>query len=232
MALEFIFDFMRNLLVAIAVVVINSSVSGQLGIRINYGFSEAPRWTKTRNMLLPPGQHPKLLGEGYRIGIDHAFRLSQKRIEFYPELFFSRYQQNYANRRYTYHALGVNIHTQIYPLDFEGDCDCPTFSKQGNWLKKGIFLSLSPGIQYASKFLDDLNGDSDFVPLVGIGMGLDIGVSDLLTITPVVQYVYTFSDSWEGLDFGVDPSIEYSSNNSSLHQFIAGIRVGLRLTDD
>ncbi|MCB9291906.1 MAG: hypothetical protein H6559_02055 [Lewinellaceae bacterium] len=36
--------------------------------------------------------------------------------------------------------LSLFLNANIYFLDLEGDCDCPTFSKSGGFLQKGLFL--------------------------------------------------------------------------------------------
>lgn len=85
------------------------------------------------------------------------------------------------------HEAGFQFKTNIYLFDFGGDCDCPTFGKQGAQLQKGFFLQLSPGYTYYQTeniFASEAQKNTGFT--LGAGMGLDIGLSNLLTLTPLV----------------------------------------------
>ena len=92
---------------------------------------------------------------GFAFGADYTFRLAQKRVEFFPELNYSFTETtspviDTRGSQVTLEdkAFGFYFNTNVYIFDFEGDCDCPVFSKDGNFLKKGFFLQLSPGINY------------------------------------------------------------------------------------
>ncbi|MEM1217192.1 MAG: hypothetical protein AAGJ82_15965, partial [Bacteroidota bacterium] len=127
------------------------------------------------------------------------------------------------------------FNTNFYVLDFEGDCDCPTFSKQGPGLQKGLFLQLSPGWSYFSQTLNDnLFGvqvtDNISAFNFGLGLGLDLGLSDLVTITPQVGFRYYPSVEWPAL--GDESPIILPTEiqaESSLQQLTAGLRLGIRL---
>lgn len=96
-----------------------------------------------------PEQQPGNGIAGYRLVGRHRLRLPaapNTRIEFLPELHFAAYQADVIDlgdldARFYSGFLNVNV----YLLDLKGDCDCPTWSKSGNTLTKGLFLQLSPG---------------------------------------------------------------------------------------
>jgi hypothetical protein len=124
---------------------------------------------------------------GNEVAVGYWFRLPEKRVEFLPTVYFasSSTDDNVVDRtQIQLREYGFEFKVNVYPFDFGGDCDCPTFGKQGPQLEKGFYIQLSPG--YA---VYDLNGEGfEFGSGNGItyggGIGLDIGLSNLLTITP------------------------------------------------
>lgn len=140
--------------------------------------------------------------------IHYWLRLKNTRIEFYPEAGYAVGQpQGYPENttadfdfvEESMNAAWFRVPVRFYPLDFKGDCDCPTFSKQGNFIKKGFFLTVAPGLRWIQ-----MDGNTGFQNngsietstgsftrdgiswTAGIGAGLDIGLSDALTLTPQV----------------------------------------------
>ena len=69
----------------------------------------------------------------------------------------------------------------------------------------------------------DGNIDANFQ----IGLGLDIGVNDLLTITPLIRYRYLPDISWHEMA----PLFDRNINNvdTSAGQLGLGLRLGIRL---
>ena len=208
--------------------------SGQFGIRANYGLSSAPNWevlAQNSSQFAPTD----FFGGGYSLGLDYWLRLPQKRIEFYPELRYTAYETQSQVIALSQDVsvnstlLGFYANTHFYVMDFLGDCDCPTFSKQGGLFKKGFFLSLSPGVYYHKKSSDLIAGNLESISgYLGVGLGLDIGVSDLITVTPTVQYALGFNDNLDGAAeiLGV-PELQ-NFETSSFRQLLFGIRIGLR----
>ena len=140
---------------------------------------------------------------GPEIALHYWLRLKDHRIEFFPELIYSSYRQNEFRfvRDFTFdhQRFSLGIPVRVYPFDLSSDCDCPTFSKQNDWFEKGFFVMLEPMLHYERSSNigyreEDWPGIPDVVGVwdpafgLGIGAGLDIGVSDLVTITPSVQY--------------------------------------------
>lgn len=186
------------------------------------------------------------LGNGFEVAVDYWFRLPTKRIEFTPSLSFGQYnntivipaaeQNSNANLDYNFSEIGFQFKTNFYLLDFGTDCDCPTFGKQGPALHKGFFVQIAPGLSYltGNSTSDTQNitvKDSGFSPTLGLGLGLDLGLSNLVTLTPTLHYRYHFIDyEWAGLN---DPceacGLQAPEANNST--FLAGIRLGIRLDE-
>ena len=207
----------------------------QFGVRLNYGISEAPKWESIVDNLPGLSVGTDLFGPGYSVGIDYWLRLPQKRIEFYPELRYSLYRSDTGVLLggqflvVSSNSIALIANTHFYVLDFLGDCDCPTFSKQGGLVKKGFFFSVSPGLYYHKKSSDIFLGKLESIsPVVGIGAGLDIGVSDLITVTPTIQYSIGFNDKLEGATTLINMPELQNLESSSFRQWLFGIRIGLR----
>ena len=182
---------------------------------------------------------------GITVGFDYTFKLAQNRIEFFPELNYSAVKttnplsDNLGNTvNLEDKAFGFYFNTNFYIFDFAGDCDCPVFSKDGNFLKKGFFLQISPGVNYHNyKYSESVPAtevrnvidDNCSYSLAG-GAGIDIGLSEHLTISPYFRARYHFDTEIEG--YVGDISIPERMDNFAMWQMNAGLRVGVLLTDE
>lgn len=211
-----------------------SHASAQFGVRAKYNINTFSDWDKFLDENTT-GNIDKIFPSNIEIGVDYWFRLKNLRIEFMPEVAMglktsSTYSNVGAETNFSYFAFNMN--TQIYAFDLKGDCDCPTFSKQGPSLNKGFFFNIAPGLLYNTKELSLETSDPSFksnqVNLrIGIGAGFDIGISDLFTITPSVMYNITpgvaFDDLSNIQSVAVDESI-----TSGLNQIQIQLRFGFR----
>lgn len=137
------------------------------------------------------------------VGVDYWFRLKKYRLEFFPSLQFQFAHENVTLSDATKGALNWSVIDftpliQFYPLDFKNDCKCPTFSKQGQFLKKGLFIQAAPGIGFSHLVGKNTEVDqiSNWIGLARVGMGIDIGISDLITVSPAVNYQFSQSLNW------------------------------------
>ena len=126
------------------------------------------------------------------------------------------------------------MNTNIYFLDLLGDCNCPTFSKQGPTINKGIFLQLSPGLTYWNQSYTSQSGDNEASNItfsIAAGLGVDIGITDLITLTPFGGLRYYPEIEWTDLSVITDEYflLEVKAEKSSLMQAYTGIRIGIRL---
>ncbi len=218
----------------------------QIGLTAGAQFQQAPAWEdflqKTYGKSDLSIFSPAIYG-----GLDYWFRLKQKRIEFTPEVGFARYKGIVETSRqpdaiqtdtYTSSHFNFYFNTNIYPLDFGGDCNCPTFNKDGDLIKKGFFIRISPGVNYniRSQEIEGLANvtspldSKDVVFSLRAGLGLDIGVSSFFTITPLIMGVYNTPSSWSLYDVS-DVEVTPLAVEDQVFHLFAGIRLGFRFDE-
>lgn len=145
--------------------------------------------------------------DGMHASLEYHFRLSEKRLEFHPGAGY-RFSFPSSEKDGNIKAWDVDLAASVYPFDFGGDCDCPTFSKEGNLVKKGFFLELIPGMSY--QLLSRLRSQPDdpsrlpiksknFVFKMGGAAGLDIGLTENYTLTPLISATWLSASEWDGL---------------------------------
>lgn len=211
-----------------------ASVFAQFGITSRYQINEAKDWKIT----YADQTTEKILGDAPAIGVDYWFRLKNYRVEFLPELSFSNYNNKFQifeniSREVNINTYNLFLNTNFYVFDFLGDCDCPTWSKQGSFAQKGFFLQVSPGVSYFQQEVKTerpASFESNALALsLGVGMGLDIGITDLITFTPMVGARYFPKVEWASLDqFDDGLLIKIKNPESSISQLYAGARLGFR----
>ncbi|WP_421948405.1 autotransporter outer membrane beta-barrel domain-containing protein [Phaeodactylibacter xiamenensis] len=210
-------------------------LNAQLGLSGSARFNDAPDWNYPASGT--EGANP--LGNGWAVGVDYWIPLGQTRIDLLPELNFGHSAQTIDivgdPHEFTQNAFSLFLNTNFYVLDLEGDCDCPTFSKSGDFFQKGFFLQVSPGVSYFQHTIQtresaavDIEEDT-FAFSIGAGAGLDIGLSDILTLTPMAGFRYYLPSEWAGLRtvFPSPEGIPFRTE-SSIQQFWAGLRLGIR----
>lgn len=168
---------------------------GQFGVNVKYLFGQS----ETLDIQ-------NLSQDGILASFEYSFRLKQKRIEFHPGLGY-RFTFNEDSYDGYFTAFDLDLNTAIYPFDFEGDCDCPTWSKDGTLIKKGFFLEVSPGISYQTLYryrapdgflLEPISNEMLIWKLTG-SVGLDIGITEQITLTPMISYTVLAPSEWGGL---------------------------------
>jgi len=235
-------QYFQLTIIFFALVFIGQSVSGQIGIRTKYlknGIDD-----NQTNFISKVGSIDDALSTGYGLGIDFWFRLKTKRVEFLPELGINYSQTSFETEitQYSldYNYLYFNLNTRIYPMDFEGDCDCPTFSNQSTLIKKGFYFELSPGVGYYTSHYDSSlptvsnpEGETNtatvdaFSYKIGVAVGLDIGLSNLLTINPYAMYNYHFGREYD-IPVGKLSTLIDSNSGNIMSQLELGLRFAIR----
>lgn len=208
---------------------IGTSISAQYGVRAKYNMNSFTGW----NNYLDGAPQPieDIFSSNFEVGVDYWFRLKNKRVEFTPELLYGLQTKTEASSL-TY--FGFNWNTSFYVFDLSGDCDCPTFSKQGPSIQKGFFINIAPGVLYSlrnvSNEVTELSLDNQQINFrLGVGVGFDIGISDLLTISPMVSYNISPSHQFNELTFHRNPSSSSIDEvNSGLNQIQFSLRFGFR----
>lgn len=203
------------------IILINANA--QLGINAGYAGLNATEWSDGINENT--GEEFSNM-TGYQIGVDYRLRIKNVRIEFLPTISYSSFKESINTSELKSRLLGFHLYTLVYLFDLEGDCDCPTWSKSGNIFQKGFFLEIAPGINSFDIEVDNENkingGSANFID-VGVGVGLDIGLSDYITISPSVRYHLSPETEW-ALE-RADALTEYPLFNSFPKQLYAGVRL-------
>lgn len=214
--------------------------SAQIGLNTSYFKSKEDSWYLAASE--DQSGYP-IMEKGYAFGINYWFRLKNYRVEFLPEL-----NAGFANSEWTgtgnnnqiafkHTSLNFYLNTQFYLLNIKGDCDCPTFSKEGPTFEKGLFLFLSPGVTLlntkASRDSETVS-DQAISFSIGGGIGMDFGISDFLTITPLLGVRY-FPDAGlpalEPVKAWIAPADQIVAAETGMHYF-AGLRLGVRFDYD
>ena len=210
-----------------------SPIWSQIGVRIKY--NNNANFDGISSNVGNFFYDTKLYDHGYELGLDYWLRLKDYRIEFLPEIYGAYSSTAIAdteNDVATMLRVGFNFNTHFYVLDFKEDCDCPTFSKEGPGINKGFFLHLSPGIMYETLQMD-ISGQSaneaNYLHFkLGGGVGLDLGISDFLTITPIYTLNFVTGGDWVFDTFSNGARPLFTENTSGIfHQF--ALRAGFRM---
>ncbi|MCB0601936.1 MAG: hypothetical protein KDC28_11935 [Saprospiraceae bacterium] len=174
------------ILFLILFVCLATSANAQLGVNLHSS------WWSGKNQ-----EQIRLQGNEQAVGLSWWLRLQKQRLEFHPEIYLAQSHTVRATElggtvpveEKSGINLGIRLPAQAYFMDWDSDCMCPTFSKQGLWLKKGIFAWAAPGME----FIPHLPS----LTLEG-GAGLDIGLGNIFTLVPMIGYRYATRQA--GLD--------------------------------
>lgn len=177
-------------------------------------FNEAQSQVGVNGRYLKPNLNnngeESIITSGYGIGLDYWFRLKTKRIEFMPEIGYENYNLEIEQLKMS--SFYFMFKTNFYLLNFNEDCNCPTFSKEGNTISKGFYISIAPLVKSFSLKSDVT--ENEIVGGVVLGAGLDIGITELFTITPNIGY-----------------EITSNINDGEYKALQLGLRAGLRFND-
>ncbi len=222
---------LKNFVLLLLLFVVTDATA-QFGVRAKYNLNTFSEWDDYIDQNIN-GSADKIFPSNIEVGVDYWFRLKNHRIEFMPEVAMGLKTNSSISGEsgvdFSYFAF--NFNTQIYVFDLEGDCDCPTFSKQGPSLNKGFFFAISPGILYNKKEITvgpngSAIGSNQTNLRIGVGAGFDIGFSDLFTISPSIMYNLA-----PGLNFSSLSAAHAASADpitSGLNQIQFQLRFGFR----
>lgn len=197
---------------------------------------------------------PNTLYEGSNYyGISYWLRLKNYRVEFHPTAYVTNSKQSIElydqlttegstfpeYSRATQNGFGLEVPIHFYFLDIEGDCNCPTFSKDGNFFTKGLYAYISPGVRRLSyEFLSTdsegiipelLSADQQVFATVAAGLGLDIGLGDLFTITPFAGIEFAPNLQWDSLTDAVETAAGFEVvDTRNLRSLVLGVRLSFR----
>lgn len=176
------------------------SSTAQIGVSAGGTNNNAAGWAVTDRKNNTTYDLP---GNSFFLGLDYEISSKNYRIAFVPEIGVALFKNEMVDLgTFINKTIRFQLNTHIYFLDFKGDCDCPTFSKKGNPLKKGLFLNVSPGLSYFANTVETLtsnNTDYLFAPNIGAGLGYDIGINDNITLTTFTNAYFFSRLTWPGL---------------------------------
>ncbi len=203
---------------------------GQIGISSGGTLNRAEGWVITD---LNNNLKNNLPGNSLFLSLTYEFSIQKYRIAVVPEFGGALFKNEITDLgTFTNKTYRFQLNTHIYFLDFRGDCDCPTFSKKGSPLKKGLFLNVAPGISYFANTVNPLSSpttDHFIKPNIGTGLGYDIGLTKNITLTTFTNAYFFSKLTWPGLiNLLAVPSTgnKTADGETNLTQIQAGI--GLR----
>ncbi len=186
-------------------------------------FDDEPRVEYSRNNLAFSGYY--------------WFRLKNHRIEFLPEIGYMKNLSGTGNAIDIYEqGYFFRWNVNLYFLDLDNDCKCPTFSKQSRVLERGLFIEVTPGIMYSSLKMEHrlqpeatVYNQTEWLPTIQAGLGFDLGISDMLTVTPTIHLTWASASTWAGVDDYFDINAQINNDRQHTHRYFgAGLRVLFR----
>ena len=208
----------KTLLIALLTITHIGLADAQIGIGMYYSQTYSSGFQEE-------GSDQDLFTNELIFGVDYWIRLKNLRIEFLPSFTYGVSKDNLGSDQsleVTLNSWSLLLRSNIYFLDFFNDCQCPTFSKQNQFVKKGMHAQI--GLGY-NEITFDPQDESDFQNmLIQLGLGLDIGISNFITLTPylVASHHLPLYDKADKVTIVILPTAE---NRGS---FIAGVRLGVR----
>ena len=215
-------------------------LSAQIGIFASISNPRANKWD-----ALIEQNGGEFLKSSYNVGINHSIPIPNFGMRILPELNYATYEAEWNDTNNT-SSTPINlelsvftflINSNIYLFNLEGDCDCPTWGKDGNFFEKGFHLEVGPGLSYFKHVGERGNPDSgdelsntNVRLVVNVGLGLDIGLTKKITVTPFARMRWNSPSEWENLESIVNdltkPEVEEVS--SDFIQREIGIKIGYR----
>lgn len=227
---------MKEIITSLLILIfILNTLEAQYGVRLKYGSQSGDLLDFTSETF---NSTSDVQPSNFEVGVDYWIKPWDKRIEFTPELAFGRSTFDESGNALNSSTFSFILNTRIYPMDFGSDCDCPTFSKDGTFVSKGFYLELSPGISLHQNAFETSSWPQEraqfsstsnqLAPRVGIGAGIDIGVSNFLTINPFISYNLIAQNDFIDLLTEANDSLDVADQESDMRQFFFGLRFSFR----
>ncbi|MEM1120323.1 MAG: hypothetical protein AAGJ18_07720 [Bacteroidota bacterium] len=206
----------------------------QGGLSGLYFIQTIPEW---ESAIFGLRSNERLLNNGYGGAIDFKVAgFENYRVQFYLHAQRNQFESSLDARNFKLAQNTFSLSSKIFLLSLEADCDCPTFSRDAGILEKGFFIEIIPGFsnfQAEASEATVISEDDGWSFKLGLGMGLEVGLNDYVTISPFVRFNRYFNLEWEELQediaaFDNTNPLE-GSNNSPINQFAAGLRLALTL---
>ena len=221
---------------------ISISMMGQFSVYGKYHANTTEYQTDWERLV----QDSPIMKNSQFLGVSYWLRLKNYRVEFHPGIYYftsdtdlnlGDVNVNFSADKFNMSGFGFEVPIHFYFMDFEGDCNCPTFSKQGNFFSKGIFAFLSPGIRntkYQFQNLSVTNAElaldenTDTRLTLGFGLGIDFGITDLITLTPFAGLELSPSNSWSAMNSIIALEDGGIIEDRNLRSITVGLRLSIR----
>jgi len=179
-----------------------STTTAQLDIVLDY---QRPHFTDWDQVLTVRYQdETPLFAHVFGAGVAYRYFPFDFRLGFAPEAGVSYRKESRSNSFHTSDYQWIQstfyLPLQVFPFDFYGDCNCPTFGRQNDFFKKAIYFKLIPSVSInLLQFGDSESVSSTDVSWgVGGGIGMNIAMSELITLAPEFSYHERFGHKWDG----------------------------------
>lgn len=204
----------------------NTKLNSQISFNGGFNYLNYESQDRTSQEVL----NEKLSGFSFELA--YWFRLKDYRVEFYPGVGLSLLNSNSHSAIDDFDLRLTHLFwaTRIYPFSFEDDCMCPTFNKQSGIFEDGFFVSLTPHYLFAEnsvKWSSEEYKVKSNTFMLDLGIGLDIGISEFLTLTPEIRYRLSG-------DFSSPPLQDFENANNwetSFSGWFWGVGLGFRWKD-
>lgn len=226
---------MRQIVLIVFIVLGFQLTQAQFGVRMKYGSLSPESLPVMIELYEWPDQRSLT---AFEIGLEYWWKPMERRLEIMPELAYGWHETLQAVSTAAFssassYSASVLVNVRAYPMDFNSDCDCPTFSKDGNFFTKGFYVELGPGIHYTKHeginpqmpLIDQSSSNTSW--RVHAGVGLDIGLSNLITLNPFFSYNWIGKDDRVQIASRVDPTADPIYEAGATASFV-GLRVAFR----
>ena len=212
-----------------------STIHAQYGIRLKYGNQSGDLLDFATESF---NSSTDVQASNFEVGVDYWIKPWDKRVEFTPELALGISNFDEAGTSLSTTSFSFILNTRFYPMDFGSDCDCPTFSKDGSFISKGFYFELSPGLSLHQNSLETSSwpqereqfssSSNTIAPRLALGAGIDIGVSNLLTVNPFISYNLIAQNDFTDVLTEADELLDINGQDTNMRQLFFGLRLSFR----
>lgn len=226
---------MRLFLASLAFFLFSNTTFAQLqgGLSGAYFVQTIPEW---ETAVFGNRSNERLLESGFAQEVDLKIAgFENYRIQFHLNAGTAFSKTSLESRSFELRQIDLSLSSKIFLLSLEADCDCPTFSRDAGLLEKGFYVEFIAGASSYNAKLSDVYevNDKGFGLKLGLGMGIEIGINDQITVSPYVRYNRFLNNEWTGLQAGIadldNSELNNGSDISPINQISGGIRLGISL---
>ncbi len=215
-------------IIAIALQILTGSLKAQLITHISYAYNGLSNGS-TSDLQSSTTSNLNRVG----VGLEYRFKHSYYRWYGAPVMGWNHFDQSkveVTDNIETKTHVNTNIYTlgfrtSIYPFNLQGDCNCPTWTRENPFFKRGFYIFLTPQIavlhgvnKVETKDIDLLIKNSLGYAQIGGGVGLDIGLGPRFTLTPELMMQSFLFRLWSITNLPLNKNIygEYFDNKWQL----------------